>query len=484
MHHSIIGDYIISIIHLPLYYHLRALYNCTMLRHLLLLLIFMLIASSSYGQIDFGSLDEEQIYRPTNKYNTWSVTVGYGPVIYYTDIVDYTIFPEHNLKFGPSAAIAKQFGRSWAVEGQFLMADMYGQKYRRYFEGDFREVTLNVKAYLNQLIFNGPMRDRWNIYAKAGIGVNGFRSTMRSLGVLEYYDGQPIGVILEPGELITVGYFDPVRQGYPNAYTGWNSTDYLVMGYKRESESYPPLQKTSRQTELIVPVGMGVRYRLNKSFDLGIETTLRNLMADNLDVDMTGADNDSYLYTSVSLTYKIGKKNKRHASWTYKDFNLAYERQRERDPLVQRLDSLRKQLDHLATRDTAVSDTTFISTQELFKNESFSVSIFFDFDKTEINQTGQRALAGVARFMRDNPDAKMLILGYTDDRGSEEYNLRLSQRRIGTVRDLLVKDFGINESRFTIDARGKNELLSDTRRLAPRGVHMVNRRVDIILLND
>ena len=47
-----------------------------------------------------------------------------------------------------------------------------------------------------------------------------------------------------------------------------------------------------------------------------------------------------------------------------------------------------------------------------------------------------------------------------------------------------MKDFGINESRFTIDARGKHELLSDTRRLAPRGVHMVNRRVDIILLND
>ena len=44
-----------------------------------------------YAQIDFSSLEEEQIYRPDRKYNTWSLTAGYGPVVYYTDVVDYTL---------------------------------------------------------------------------------------------------------------------------------------------------------------------------------------------------------------------------------------------------------------------------------------------------------------------------------------------------------------------------------------------------------
>ena len=91
-------------------------------------LMMLLLAGGPlvYAQIDFSSLEEEQIYRPDRKYNTWSLTAGYGPVVYYTDVVDYTLLPSSNFKFGPTAQLSKQLGRSWAVEGSFLMADMYG----------------------------------------------------------------------------------------------------------------------------------------------------------------------------------------------------------------------------------------------------------------------------------------------------------------------------------------------------------------------
>ncbi len=73
-----------------------------------------------------------------------------------------------------------------------------------------------------------------------------------------------------------------------------------------------------------------------------------------------------------------------------------------------------------------------------------------------------------------------MIQGYTDDRGSYDYNLALSDRRCNAVKSVLEKDYGIDESRMTIEPKGKAELLSDTRLLAPRGIHLVNRRVDII----
>lgn len=438
----------------------------SMKKGLLILLSTLFISTIAIAQIDFGKLEEEQIYQPDRKYNTWSVTVGYGPVVYYSDVIDYTVFPSSDLKLGPALRVAKQLGRSWAIEGEFIMADMYGKKYQRYFEGDLMQGSLNLKAYINQIIFNGPIRDRWNIYAKAGLGVNFFRSTMRK---------QVDGSLLTRGDIFTG------VSGYPSNYSDWRPDDYLVMGYRRNG--YAAGEKTDRERVMVVPLGIGVNYRLNKSFDLGVEATLHNMTKDNLDVDMTGADNDSYMHASFSITYKIGKKNKRHASWTYKDFNLSYERDRRmQDNLAQKLDSLQQVLKDLSVvqGDTSVmGDTTYISRKEIIREETLSASVFFDFDKSEITERSHRTLAAVARFMKENPDINITIQGYTDQRGSAEYNMQLSQKRCNNVLMVLVEDYGIDKSRFTVVPKGDTELLSDTRSLAPRGIHLVNRRVDI-----
>ncbi|MDG5799666.1 OmpA family protein [Marinilabiliaceae bacterium ANBcel2] len=438
-----------------------------MRRFILAALFFIFAFSLLQGQIDFSSLEEEQIYNPDSTYNRWSVTVGYGPVIYYTDVIDYTVFPSSDLKFAPTLQIARQFGRSWAVEGQFLMADMYGQKYERYFEGSFREATINLKGGINQLISGGPLGDRWNIYGKIGIGAIFFRSVQREQG---------------SDNLLTVGDIYSIPSGYPTSYSDWSSDDYLVMGYERRNAD---LQKKSRVSEVIIPYGLGVSYRINNRFDVGFEANMRNVAADNLDVDKTGADNDSYLQTSFSVTYKIGRRDRRHSSWTYKDFNLAYERERARDPLAYKIDSLRQEVQELASvRDSVVSDTTYVHTQEVIKREFYSATIFFGFDRSDIDARGQKSLAAVARFMLGNPEARMVIQGYTDERGPDQYNYKLSERRCMAVRDALVNDFGISSSRFDVEPKGESELLSDTKALAPRGIHLVNRRVDIIYITD
>lgn len=439
-----------------------------MKQSLLIILVFIVSGMMpAFSQIDFGNLEEEQIYRVGGKYNKWSVTAGFGPVIYYADVIDYTFFPSGNWKFGPSLSLARQFGRSWAVDANFLMADMYGQKYKRYFEGDFQEYSLNLTAYLNQLIIGGPIKDKLNIYGKIGLGVNYFRSAMREQETDAYLTVDDI-------------FGDGGAGGYPTSYADWNGTDYLVIGYERDN----PEAQVKRKSQIVIPIGIGMRYRLSKSFDLGFETTLRNMVSDNLDVDMTGADNDSYMYAAFSVTYKIGKKDKRHASWTYKDFNLDYQRDRARDPLAQKLDSLKKELEWLAANDSVKSDTTIIQTERLIKKELFAASVFFDFDKSLITSRSHRTLATVARYMRKNPGTKMLVQGYCDDRGSYEYNEKLSQRRCQSVVDVLVKDYGLDASQFVIEPRGKKELLSDTRKLAPRGVHLVNRRVDIFQITE
>ena len=443
-----------------------------MKKNFLVMFFLLAVVLKGTAQIDFGNLEEEQVYIKGNDYNVWSVTVGYGPVTYYVDMVDYTFFPKDNWKFGPSINVARQFGRSFAIDLNYMMASMYGKKYARYFEGDFMEATINLTFYLNQLIQGGPMKDKWNFYGKIGWGANFFRSQIRAL-----YDWESGNPPPRAGEVLYMrDVFRDYGFGYPTNYADWGDDDYLVMGYDRTD----PDKKVNRQSAIVVPIGVGAKYRINKSFDLGVEITLRGLRSDNLDVDMTGADNDSYMYSAFLLTYKIGKKDKRHSAWTYKDFNFDYSKERSKDPLAQKLDSLAKVLDYIAANDSIVNDTTVVSTSSTIRKETFFVSVFFDFDKSTITSASHRSITNIARFLKENPSVRIVVQGYCDDRGSYEYNEKLSQRRCDAVRDILIRDYEISPSRIDTDPRGKRELLSDTRKLTPRGVHLVNRRVDVI----
>jgi peptidoglycan-associated lipoprotein len=65
-------------------------------------------------------------------------------------------------------------------------------------------------------------------------------------------------------------------------------------------------------------------------------------------------------------------------------------------------------------------------------------SIFFEYDKFEIKDEYKGLVEAHAKYLRENPNAKMLIQGNADDRGSREYNVGLGQRRSDTVKRALI----------------------------------------------
>jgi len=103
--------------------------------------------------------------------------------------------------------------------------------------------------------------------------------------------------------------------------------------------------------------------------------------------------------------------------------------------------------------------------------------LLFDPGNATIKPGGRRALANLARVMREHPERKIVVEGFTDDRGSAAANQRLSERRAQAVRETLVKE-GIDAER--IDARG----LGATYPVASnsdRGGRQLNRRVEILI---
>lgn len=63
--------------------------------------------------------------------------------------------------------------------------------------------------------------------------------------------------------------------------------------------------------------------------------------------------------------------------------------------------------------------------------------IYFDYDQSTINSEYRDLIALHARYLNENPGARMTIEGHADERGSREYNLALGERRGQAVANLM-----------------------------------------------
>ncbi len=80
---------------------------------------------------------------------------------------------------------------------------------------------------------------------------------------------------------------------------------------------------------------------------------------------------------------------------------------------------------------------------------------FFDFNKADIRPDAQGALTHDADYLKGHPDVKIRIGGYCDQRGSEEYNLGLGQRRADAAKQFLV-NLGVAPDRIATVSFGKD----------------------------
>jgi outer membrane protein OmpA-like peptidoglycan-associated protein len=104
-----------------------------------------------------------------------------------------------------------------------------------------------------------------------------------------------------------------------------------------------------------------------------------------------------------------------------------------------------------------------------------SNSIRFDFDKATLRPENREILSRIAGVLMTLRGYHISVYGYTDDIGTQEYNLKLSERRAQAVRDYLVKA-GLDPSIITTKGYGKSDprVPGDT----PQA-RAINRRVEI-----
>lgn len=99
-------------------------------------------------------------------------------------------------------------------------------------------------------------------------------------------------------------------------------------------------------------------------------------------------------------------------------------------------------------------------TQEMMKYCVY-LNILFDIDKANIRPEYHDEVAKVGDYMKKNPTTTAVIEGYTDEVGSDVYNMQLSQQRAESVVKALINDFGIDPSRLSAKGFGKTSPIAD-----------------------
>ena len=147
------------------------------------------------------------------------------------------------------------------------------------------------------------------------------------------------------------------------------------------------------------------------------------------------------------------------------DKTLAYA-----DATQQRFDAVDQRIDRLEVRTTELQDQVQTTTtaradgadarlSRLSAHRSArtvvnTLQVEFAFDESALDDAAKRRLSVLVGELRAQPKLVVDLEGYTDSRGSRQYNARLSQRRIEAVRRYLV-DQGVERHRIKGAARGR-----------------------------
>ena len=109
---------------------------------------------------------------------------------------------------------------------------------------------------------------------------------------------------------------------------------------------------------------------------------------------------------------------------------------------------------------------------------TFDSGILFATNSSTLSSTSQNSLRSFAANLKANSQTDMLIIGHTDNTGSDRINDPLSLNRASSVRSFLSAQ-GVDSSRMRVDGKGSHEPVADNSTASGR---KENRRVEVYII--
>ena len=468
--------------------------------------IFLLFISlASISQVE-NNKTKDSIFKINKKneikYNTWAIGAGISQLIMHGDFRSLgTLSGEYYLNPGAYVYVDKMFNPILGVElklnysqlgasGQYISEGypiLYVGEYQGkhlHTEGDARGFEANLIVDIDNLWKS--QSKRWNFALYGGVGYHQYTSKL---------------VVTETGFIIPEANFavNSRRDGGDNA-----SSIYLS-------------------------AGLGLKYRLNNKIDLDFRTTINVNNEDHLDAAISQKQTyESFFVTGLGVSFKLGEKEK-YAIW-YPDENVenklgndfelvdtdndgvedlfdkepdtpagaevygsgiaidsdkdGLQDYKDNCPLVPGpIDNLGCPIEELKpivelpiVEEPKEKEITEDEKQKIIKQITLlSKSIYFETASDELKTESYRPLNEISDIMLQYPRSKYKIEGHTDNRGDDNYNLDLSNRRARSVFNYLTSK-GIVSGRLS--SKGFGEAKPAKTNDTDEG-RQYNRRVEI-----
>jgi len=117
---------------------------------------------------------------------------------------------------------------------------------------------------------------------------------------------------------------------------------------------------------------------------------------------------------------------------------------------------------------------------KLVEEGKFSTTgILFDFQSAVIKPESYAVVKEIAAVLKENSSMRIKVIGHTSSDGDDNANMELSKKRSAAVKDMLINEFGVDETRLEAEGKGETKPVADNKTKEGK---MLNRRVEFIKL--
>ncbi len=136
--------------------------------------------------------------------------------------------------------------------------------------------------------------------------------------------------------------------------------------------------------------------------------------------------------------------------------------------------------ERITEQQLAKIETKEVETPKYVEEKVVFEDIHFDFDKYDIRPDAKPALHSLADWLSKNTSGRLVVEGYCDDRGTNEYNLALGDRRAKATRDFLLA-LGVASGRIEMMSYGEEKPLCTEQ---TEECWQMNRRAHFVILKE